>query len=640
MSEKSKDDSTPTKKVKKAAVKKITVKKLVAVKPKAKAAVKKTVKDKTVKPAPKAKKKTVVKPAAAEAPVSAPPAPKPVMEHPVEESRPEKGNQISSSPASSEANGNQSPGSQPYPSPNRDKPEPSYPSTPQPGKNRPEDSAPRPAFNNNRPQFNNNRPNNFMRNSRDRHGSGGGRSPGRPDFRQGGRPDFRGRPDSRGPIVDPRDKVSPSRLEAAKALYSMEKGAKISDVLELKRNLIPEDEALLRELVYGCTRQKRLLDYHLNSFCTTAYDQLPVEIKVALRLGIYQLYFLDRIPAHAAVHESVNLAKQGGQEKLSGFVNAVLRTAETKKAERVIKGESDIDTMALTFSHPTWMVKRWAKAMTPEQLEQTLKADNSPHPVYLRVAPGSRSRVIETLGRQNVRVTETAWPADTLSLKSHEGGLFSGESFQKGEWIVQDWVPQAMLDLLPLNEGQRVWDVCAAPGGKTIGLAWKTGEKGQVMASDASAERRKRLIENVNRIGLKQVSVFDHEIDKLSPAQKFDMAWVDAPCSGTGVLSRRADLRWRLMPKDVIEHADQQKELLVQAQGHLYPKGFLVYSTCSLEHEENQRVIEAFMKDYPEFNPVNLKVPEGHPEISADELGLVFLPTAEHDGGFMSVLCR
>ena len=444
----------------------------------------------------------------------------------------------------------------------------------------------------------------------------------------------------RGPVASPRDTVSPSRLEAAKSLYSMEKGAKISDVLELKRYLKPEDEALLRELVYGCTRQKRLLDYHLASFCTTSYDQLPVEIKIALRLGLYQLYFLDRIPPHAAVHESVNLAKQGGQEGLSGFVNAVLRTAETKKAERVIKGESEIDTLALTYSHPTWLVKRWAKDMTPEQVDQILKADNLPHPVYLRVAPGSRASVIETLGRQNVRVNETVWPVDTLSLKSHEGGLFSGESFQKGEWIVQDWVPQAMLDLLPLKEGQRVWDVCAAPGGKTIGLAWKTGEKGQVMASDASVERRKRLVENINRIGLKQVSVFDHEITKLSPAQKFDLAWVDAPCSGTGVLSRRADLRWRLIPKDVVEHADQQKDLLVQAQGHLYPKGFLVYSTCSLEHEENQRVVENFIKDYPEFKPVELKIPEGYPEIIKDDLGLTFLPTGEHDGGFISVLSR
>ncbi len=619
MSEKTGDSSKPKKKAKKAVVKKTAVKKVVKAKPKTKAPPKAT-KTPAVKAVKKARKKVVLETPAAETVYVEPaPTPKPVIERWVEEPRPEKTYEAS---ADNGANGNVK---NPSATPNS--------VAPQPVVNLSGSPAPRPQFSNNRPQYSSNRPNNFMRNSRDRHHSGG-----HPEFR--GRPDFRNRPDSRGPMVSPRDIVSPSRLEAAKALYSMEKGAKISDVLELKRNLKPEDEALLRELVYGCTRQKRLLDYHLNSFCTTAYDQLPVEVKVALRLGIYQLYFLDRIPAHAAVHESVNLAKQGGQEKLSGFVNAVLRTAETKKAERVIKGESDIDTMALQFSHPTWIVKRWAKSMTPEQLEQTLKADNLPHPVYLRVAPGSRSRVIETLGRQNVRVNETLWPADTLSLKSHEGGLFSGESFQKGEWIVQDWVPQAMLDLLPLNEGQRVWDVCAAPGGKTIGLAWKTGEKGQVMASDASAERRKRLIENVNRIGLKQVSVFDHEIDKLSPAQKFDMAWVDAPCSGTGVLSRRADLRWRLMPKDVIEHADQQKELLVQAQGHLYPKGFLVYSTCSLEYEENQRVIEAFVKDYPEFKPVNLKVPEGHPEISTDELGLTFLPTAEHDGGFMSILCR
>ena len=488
-----------------------------------------------------------------------------------------------------------------------------------------------PSFNHQRPNFSDRRPS-FSSRRPD--------SNRRPDFNHGRpRMDHRGPSQGRGP-VGPSDTISPSRLEAAKSLYSIEKGAKISDVLELKRNLKPEDEALLRELVYGCTRQKRLLDYHLNSFCTTAYDQLPVEAKIALRLGLYQLYFLDRIPAHAAVHESVNLAKQGGQEKLSGFVNAVLRTAETKKAERVIKGESEVDTLALKYSHPTWMVKRWLKSMTPEQVEQTLTANNLPHPVYLRVAPESRSRVLETLLRQNVRVNETAWPADTLSLKSHEGGLFSGESFQKGEWIVQDWVPQAMLDLLPLKEGQRIWDVCAAPGGKTIGLAWKTGEKGQVMASDASEDRRKRLIENVNRIGLKQVTVFDHEIKKLSPAQKFDLAWVDVPCSGTGVLSRRADLRWRLIPKDVIEHAGQQQELLVQAQGHLYPQGFLVYSTCSLEKEENQRVIESFLKDYPEFKPVALKVPEGYPEILQDEFGLTFLPTAEHDGGFISVMSR
>lgn len=465
------------------------------------------------------------------------------------------------------------------------------------------------------------------------HGKPSRTFPNKSAFRPSDRPSREGRPGSL-----PGDTISPSRLEAARALYGIEKGSKIADVLEMKRKLIPEDEALLRELVYGCTRQKRLLDHHLGSLCQTPFEKLPVEVKIALRLGLYQLLFLDRVPARAAVHESVNLAKKGGQEALSGFVNAVLRTAENNKASFEAKGESEIDTLALKYSHPTWLVKRWVKSLGAERSEEALKADNQPHSVFLNTAPGMKGTVLEDLGRQNIRLADTAWPPGTLALKSHEGGLFSGESFEKGDWIVQDWVPQAMLEMLPLQQGQRVWDVCAAPGGKTVGLAWKIGPNGQVMASDASAERRKRLIENIDRVGLKQVSVFDHEIQKLSPAQKFDLAWVDAPCSGTGVLSRRADLRWRLIPKDIVAHVDQQRDLLEQAQGHLYPGGHLVYSTCSLEKEENQDIIRAFLKDHPEFTAVESVPPSAYPEILKDEVGSTFLPTAEHDGGFIAVM--
>lgn len=410
--------------------------------------------------------------------------------------------------------------------------------------------------------------------------------------------------------------------------------------MELKRGLIPEDEALLRELVYGCTRQKRLLDHHLNHFCATEYEKLPLEVKTSLRLGLYQLLFLTRVPAHAAVFESVNLVKQAGQEGLAGFTNAVLRTLEAKKTELEIKGKDELDTLAVKYSHPTWVVKRWATQWPLERVEEVLKADNQPHPVFLNVTPGRREKVLEDLGKQKVQLAEVGWPENTLRLKNHEGGLFSGESFQQGDWIVQDWSPQAMLALLPIGENQRAWDVCAAPGGKTIGLAWKVGEKGHVTASDSSPERRKRLIENIKRTGLKQVLIFDHEIEKLSPAQKFDLAWVDAPCSGTGVMARRADLRWKLNLKDISAHGDQQKDLLEQAQGHLYPKGHLVYSTCSLEFEENEAVVAAFLKAHPEFQVFPLKVPEGHSEILAGEKGLTFLPTNDHDGGFLSVLTR
>lgn len=468
-------------------------------------------------------------------------------------------------------------------------------------------------------------------------------SPSRPAFKKEDQGRTAPRPDRRPSSARPPrrpDEISPSRLQAARALYSIEKGAKIADVLANSKGLKPEDEALLRELVYGCTRQKRLLDYYLNTLCQSPFEKLPVEVKISMRLGLYQLLFLDRVPAHAAVHESVNLAKKGGQEALSGFVNAVLRTAETKKESFLVQGDSEIDTLSIRYSHPTWLAKKWAKFLSPEQLEEALKADNKPHPVYLHVKPGMEGKVEEDLGKQNIRLAKVDWPPRTLSLKSHEGGLFSGESFQQGDWIVQDWVPQAMLELLPLSEGQRAWDMCAAPGGKTVALAWKLGEKGQVMATDASPERRKKLAENLKRTGLKQVMVYDGDIKKLNPSQKFDLVWVDAPCSGTGVLSRRADLRWKIEPRDVLAHVDSQKELLEEAQGHLYSKGYLVYSTCSLEKEENQEVVGVFLKNHPEWSTVIPQVPGDRPEILKNEQGLLFLPTSDHDGGFLVILQR
>jgi 16S rRNA (cytosine967-C5)-methyltransferase len=434
--------------------------------------------------------------------------------------------------------------------------------------------------------------------------------------------------------------VSPSRLEAAKALFIIEKEAKVSEALEKARTLKPEDMALMRELVYGVTRQKRILDYHLNNLCSSPFVKLPVEVKVTLRMGLYQLLFLDRVPARAAVHESVNLTKIADQEALSGFVNAVLRAAETKKSTFLVQGDSEWDTLALEYSHPTWLVKKWGKNLEKEQLVKVLKADNHPHPVFLHVKPGTAEKVIEDLKKQAINVSAVGWPSQALRMDSHEGGLFAGESFLRGDWVVQDWVPQAMMELLPLSNGQKVWDVCAAPGGKTAGLAWKVGEKGQVLASDASKDRQAILKGNLKRLGMKQVLIHEGAIDKLSPAQKFDLVWVDAPCSGTGVLSRRADLRWKLIPKEIEDQVSRQQNLLAQSSGHLYSKGYLVYSTCSLEDEENAKVISDFLAHHPEFQPVRMQPPEGYPEMIASDHGLTFWPTDSHDGGFLAVLRR
>jgi 16S rRNA (cytosine967-C5)-methyltransferase len=199
-------------------------------------------------------------------------------------------------------------------------------------------------------------------------------------------------------------------------------------------------------------------------------------------------------------------------------------------------------------------------------------------------------------------------------------------------------VPQAMLELVPATEGQKIWDVCAAPGGKTIGLAWKVGEKGQVIASDAAPERLRKLEENLRRLKLNQIRVHENNILKMPSSQKFNLVWVDAPCSGTGVLSRRADLRWKLKPEEIQTQAQRQVELLESTQGHVYANGYLVYSTCSLEPEENDGVIREFLKKHQDFEPFFPALPEGKWEIDRQDYGYMFWPALDHDGGYLSIL--
>jgi 16S rRNA (cytosine967-C5)-methyltransferase len=196
------------------------------------------------------------------------------------------------------------------------------------------------------------------------------------------------------------------------------------------------------------------------------------------------------------------------------------------------------------------------------------------------------------------------------------------------------------LDLVPAAEGARVWDVCAAPGGKTAGLAWRVGTAGQVTATDASADRIKMLRQTVARLGLNNVRILEMEADHFPAAERFQSIWVDAPCSGTGVLSRRADLRWRINASDVDRQAKRQFQILDAAAAHVYPDGFLAYSTCSLEPEENQDIVTRFQKAHPEFETVSLTLPPFIAEVESGTEGLLVWPSADRDGGFLALFHR
>jgi len=440
----------------------------------------------------------------------------------------------------------------------------------------------------------------------------------------------------------PPSTVSPARQAAFEALLSMEGASKVGESFHLApswKGLSPLDNALGREIVYGTTRMRLLLDHHLAAFCDRPLLKLSPSVRIALRMGLYQVLFLDRVPAHAAVHESVTLVKRS-DPKTTGFANAILRSLAEKKPLPPPVASTEAGTLALGHSHPEWLVERWLARYGPEDARSMLAADNAPHSLYMRVAPNLRAAVLEALGREGWRVEPIEWPVDAFILSGKGTGLFESESFLRGDWIVQDWAPQAMLELSPLKSGDRIWDVCAAPGGKSVGLSWKAGPAGDVLASDVSPSRVKILRENLRRVGVRNVRVHEGDVKRLPGADKFNVVWLDAPCTGTGVLSRRADLRWRLDPSDVTRHAAQQADLLMEVQRRVYPGGCLVYSTCSMEPEENERRIEAFQAAHPGFRVREVGIPDGYPEFRAASVGWVVLPTPRHDGGYFCVLER
>jgi 16S rRNA (cytosine967-C5)-methyltransferase len=416
---------------------------------------------------------------------------------------------------------------------------------------------------------------------------------------------------------------------------------KIQEAISLAAKLEGPDQSLFTELVYGVTRMRRLLDKRLEKFCERPLEETEPEVRTVLRLGLYQSMFLTRIPDYALTNEAVTQVGLLGAPFAMGFVNAVLRRANDAKNKGALPGAEEKEwSIGLRHSHPDWLVERWAKRLTPERLEAVLDADNKAHPVFLQVPPERREEAMDRLIKAGVTVELVDFPTHTLRVSGPMGPLLEHETLLEGPWVVQDWTFQVFLDRVPALEGARVWDVCAAPGGKTAGLAWRVGNAGQVTATDASSDRIKMLRQTVARLGLSNVRILEMEADHFPAAERFQSIWVDAPCSGTGVLSRRADLRWRITAADVDRQAKRQAQLLEAAAPHVYPDGFLAYSTCSLEPEENHDIVSKFQKAHPEFETVPLTLPPFITDVEGGSEGLLVWPSAERDGGFLALFHR
>jgi len=400
-----------------------------------------------------------------------------------------------------------------------------------------------------------------------------------------------------------------AREVALYILYHVDTRRAFADLLltqSLKQGALePRDAALVTELVNGTLRWRARLDWTLDHYVRPGLDTLPPWIRNVLRLGLYQILFLDRVPPHAAVDESVKLARRHGHAGTAGLVNAVLRKILKERSE-LPDPEHEIpertEALAVALSHPHWIVERWQRRLGEEATRALLEADNRSPDLCLRVntARTDRDTLRLALEAKGIEVEAGRWSRSTLRVKSH---VIPSElpGFSQGQFFIQDESETLVGELVRAQPGETVLDLCAAPGGKSTQIQESRGDQGRLIAVDPDPKRGSRISENVERMGLSGIEVVIADGRELSLPHPVDRALVDAPCSGLGVLGRRADARWRKTDASLRAMIPLETSLLESGARAVKPGGVLVYGVCSFEPEEGVNLVRRFLREHHDF---------------------------------------
>src|SRR3954470_16561598 len=386
-----------------------------------------------------------------------------------------------------------------------------------------------------------------------------------------------------------------SRRAALTILEEVREGKAFEIALDQAVGELPEpDRRLTHELAAGVLRQRSSLDAQLAPLVARGWSKVAPELQDILRLGAYQLLELERVPAHAAVDTSVSLAKSTGGERAAGFVNAVLRRL-TRSEARVIPRPNDAASLAGEHSNPPWLVSRWLDQFGWNATESLLRWNNTRPRLVIQPARRDLESLRQRLQAEGVPGEPTAYGAG-LTVGSSRPTELPG--YSEGEFVVQNPAQALLARFADMPAHASVYDVCAAPGGKAIALGRRCR---MVVAGDVNKGRARRLQQNLLRAGTgrEQVIVAD---GRQPPVRPTDAVLLDVPCLGTGTLARHPDARWRVTPEALQSLVRLQAELLSQAADIVLPGGLLVYSTCSLEPEENRAQVEAFLEAHPEFH--------------------------------------
>ena len=371
-------------------------------------------------------------------------------------------------------------------------------------------------------------------------------------------------------------------------------------------SLSKADVGLATEIVYGTIQRQRTLDYWLDRFVAKGLDKLQPWVHLLLRLSLYQIAYLDRIPPHAVVNEAVGIAKRRGHAGISGMVNGVLRAVIRRQEELTVPAEgSSSERLSLAHSYPEWLAARWIDTYGPETAAAMMEAGNEPPKSSIRVnrLKNGRTAMLERL-KAEAYVAEPSPLSQAGIVVGRGGHLADSEGFRSGEWTVQDESSMLVAEVADPDPGMQVLDCCAAPGGKSTHLAELMGDQGIVWSNDIHPHKEKLIADQAARLSLSciRTTVMDAaELHRLHPPESMDIVLLDAPCSGFGVVRRKPEIKWTKSPSDVDEIAAVQYRLLASAQGLVKPGGLLVYSTCTIERRENEEQIQRFLERHPDF---------------------------------------
>lgn len=372
-----------------------------------------------------------------------------------------------------------------------------------------------------------------------------------------------------------------------------------------KESLSNADRGLVTEIVYGTITWRDRLDYTIGQYSKGSIHKLDKWVLVLLRLSFYQLLFLERVPSYAVVNEAVNIAKRRGHRGISSFVNGILRSylREPKKAE-IQHDLEPIPRIALEQSHPQWLVKRWVDQFGEKVTEEICIANNEPSTLSIRVNSLKihKHALIQKLADENVSTVPAKFFPQALRIES-SGNPIDNTSFKDGLYTIQDESSMLVGHLLNAQTGMKVLDACAAPGGKSTHIAEIMQNEGSIIANDLHVHKEKLIQEQAKRLGISIIETTVADAYELPERNlgSFDRILLDAPCTGFGVIRRKPDLKWHKQLRDIKSISYIQYQLLVRIAPLLKRGGKLIYSTCTIEAEENQQLIQRFLLEHPQY---------------------------------------